>query len=330
MQTQVLRFSIVCCLSLLTGACVKVTVPPQKFGGAWTMSLGQRTFMVLQLTESGGKVTGTLSRPESFQVDSSGFRFSHITSVEAKEAITSATIQNDQLRFVTANPKDKEDTSEYEMTLTSKDQASLKITDAPLDAWNLTRSSGNSVASVAKDWDPQRSYTVEDSAVSNTEMQRIYDEDQKPRQKPGELSAEKWTVLNEQDAERRRLTRQLLADGKLRTGEDFARAAFIFQHGSSPDDFLLAHTLATIAVAKGDEEAIWITTATLDRYLHSAGKPQIYGTQFKAGSSATQEPFNRDLISDALRRQLGVPSLSAQQEQQKYWAEQFKSAATKP
>ncbi len=42
-----------------------------------------------------------------------------------------------------------------------------------------------------------------------------------------------------------------------------------------PDDYLLAHTLAMIAVAKGDEGSLWIGTATLDRYLQSVGKPQI-------------------------------------------------------
>jgi hypothetical protein len=59
------------------------------------------------------------------------------------------------------------------------------------------------------------------------------------------------------------------------------------------------------------------------------GKPQIYGTQFKGNKDATQEPFNRNLISDSLRREMGVPSLAAQLEQQKYWMEQYKATAGK-
>ena len=161
-------------------------------------------------------------------------------------------------------------------------------------------------------------------------MQKIYEADQKPRQNPADLTPEKWSVINREDAERRNQTAKLLADGQLHTGEDFNRAAFIFQHGSTPDDYLLAHTLAMIAVAKGDETALWIGTATLDRYLQSVGKPQIYGTQFKSGKDATQEPFNRSLISDSLRRELGVPSLAAQLDQQKYWMDQAKAAARKP
>lgn len=87
------------------------------------------------------------------------------------------------------------------------------------------------------------------------------------------------------------------------TAEDFTRAAFVFQHGCTPDDYLLAHTLAMVAVGKADENALWIGTATLDRYRHSTGKAQIYGTQFKANpdGTATQEAYNRALVSDALR-----------------------------
>lgn len=90
------------------------------------------------------------------------------------------------------------------------------------------------------------------------------------------------------------------------------------------DDYLLAHTLASLAVSRGDASATWIMTAALARYLHAIGQPQIYGTQFK-WPAATQEPFDRELISDALRRELGVPSLAAQVEQQRDFAKQFAS-----
>jgi hypothetical protein len=74
-----------------------------------------------------------------------------------------------------------------------------------------------------------------------------------------------------------------------------------------------------VAVATGQSSAIWIASATLDRYLNSIHQPQIYGTQFytKLKEPATQEPYNRTLISDALRRQLSVPSQAEQEEQRK-------------
>jgi hypothetical protein len=79
-----------------------------------------------------------------------------------------------------------------------------------------------------------------------------------------------------------------------------------------------------IAVARGDPGALWIATATLDRYLNSIQRAQIYGTQFYGNKNKpwTQEPYDRELISDELRRQLGVPSQAAQQKQ----LEEYKKA----
>lgn len=66
--------------------------------------------------------------------------------------------------------------------------------------------------------------------------------------------------------------------------------------------------------SKGDAGAVWIAAATLDRYLQSVGKPQIYGTQFltPAGKPPTQDPYDRALIGDALRHDLGVPKIANQ------------------
>jgi hypothetical protein len=147
-------------------------------------------------------------------------------------------------------------------------------------------------------------------------MRQIYDEDQRPRQDFTNLSKEQWDVLSKADAVRRHRTSDLLLGGKLHSSEDFREAAFIFQHGDTPNDYLMAHTLAMIAVAKGDEGALWIGTATLDRYLQSIHRAQIYGTQFNtSGEKVTQDPFDRTLIPDVLRQELGVPDLAAQREQ---------------
>ena len=109
----------------------------------------------------------------------------------------------------------------------------------------------------------------------------------------------------------------LLKNDALHFGKDFEQAAFVFQHGVGPNDYLLAHTLAMIALSRGNGGAVWIATATLDRYLQSVKQPQIYGTQFNtdAAGTWTQEPYDRDLLSDSLRRQLSVPARAAQQKQ---------------
>jgi hypothetical protein len=66
----------------------------------------------------------------------------------------------------------------------------------------------------------------------------------------------------------------------------------------------------------------------MDRYLNSIHLPQIYGTQFsiQPHEPTTQEPYNRVLVSDALRRFLGVPSQAAQEEQRK----QYESERSRP
>ena len=145
-------------------------------------------------------------------------------------------------------------------------------------------------------------------------MQAIFDADQHAREKVMQSETQDWSTIEADDAQRRSQTRELLKEGQLHTGRDFRLAAFVFQHGTRPDDYLLAHTLAIVALTQGDVEARWIAAATLDRYVHAAGKPQIFGTGFdiRDGTVAHEGPFNGDLISDDLRRALGVPPVAEQ------------------
>jgi hypothetical protein len=128
---------------------------------------------------------------------------------------------------------------------------------------------------VATDWEPNRAYTSTDLDTPNAEMKAIYDEDQKDRL-PDQID---WKVVTPHDAKRREATKKLLVVGALHTGKDYEEAAFVFQHGDGASDYLLAHTLAMVSVSKGNTEAIWIASATLDRYLQEIGQKQIYGTQ---------------------------------------------------
>jgi hypothetical protein len=157
--------------------------------------------------------------------------------------------------------------------------------------------------------DPAHAHSLAAPTTSNAEMTRLYNEDQSDRE-PDEID---WDKVTARDEQRRLATRALLTAGALHTAEDYEHAAFIFQHGSKADDYLLAHTLAMVAVGKGDKSSLWIASATLDRYLMMIGKPQVYGTQFRG--SMGQEPYDRNLISDTLRSELGVPALARQAEQ---------------
>jgi hypothetical protein len=153
-------------------------------------------------------------------------------------------------------------------------------------------------------------------AAQEREIQRIFDADQKDRafglnQLPSPEQIEKMSA---RDAARRKRVRELLDQGALTTGQDFWQAAFVFQHGTSPEDYLLAHLLAMVGVSKGDKDSRWIAAATLDRYLQSIGRPQVFGTQYstKGSEQWSQEPIDRALLPDALRKEFCVPSLSQQ------------------
>ncbi|HEX4272309.1 MAG TPA: hypothetical protein VHZ32_13020 [Rhizomicrobium sp.] len=152
--------------------------------------------------------------------------------------------------------------------------------------------------------------------ADNPEMKALFADDQRVRQ-PGYKGG--W-----KDEPRRLRVRELLAKDALKTAMDFEKAAFIFQHGDTPDDFLLAHTLAIVAVAKGRPTALWIASATLDRYLQHIGQKQIYGTQYQIldrqgrpglDGHWSQEPYDRNLISDTLRHDIGMPSQAEQRVQ---------------
>ncbi len=154
-------------------------------------------------------------------------------------------------------------------------------------------------------------------AQDNAEITRLFEADQRVREniKPEQFKDRTFvTRMIEGDRIRRERTNVLLKEGKIRTANDLYQAAFMFQHGNRPDDYLLAHTLALASAAKGNKDAAWIAAATLDRYLQAIGQKQIYGTQYlnRRETGPTMEPYNRELVPDALREMLGVPVLEKQ------------------
>lgn len=174
-------------------------------------------------------------------------------------------------------------------------------------------------------WDVARAYPVVSSRPTNAEMTAIFEADQKDRMTP----SIDWAVVGAADRKRKARTQELLDSGGLQSGEDFYHAAFLFQHGDGPNDYLKAHLLAMIAAARGKPQAVWIASATLDRYLQSIGKPQVLGTQFMIprDGPVTQEPYDKTLVSDALRQALRVPSLAEQDKRRQALAEEAAAEA---
>jgi hypothetical protein len=307
------------CLVLLGGfPCASMGQTQQDVVGEWALNLGKRTLLVLSLHPISGKsdsYTGSLSRPTHLTT-SDAVSFSHIEGPIEIDPIVASGWKNNALSITVENPKNSRDRTVYLLTVKDATHAELQLDGVPIPPMKLTRATQN--AAVSEDWHSGQTYSPGDDAPSNPEMKRIFDADQSDRKSWPNID---WSAVSKADAARRAATMKLLNAGALRSGEDFEWAANVFQHGSDPNDFLLAHTLAIVAIRKGYADGTWIAAATLDRYLQSIKQPQIYGTQFlnPDNSPTTQEPYNRILISDTIRRLLGVPDLEAQKIQsQKY------------
>ena len=120
----------------------------------------------------------------------------------------------------------------------------------------------------------------------NIEMAKMFADDQAIRHEIGERGWEKvkddqaflvrWQT---EDAARLVATQKLLDVGALKSGLDFYRAAFIFQHGTRPENYLKAHHLAVIAISKGYDARL-ISAATLAAICTQRTKNKFTGRNF--------------------------------------------------
>ena len=164
----------------------------------------------------------------------------------------------------------------------------------------------------------------------NAELTHIFNEDQRVRQ-PKPLGPDEPKITRT-DAERLALVKELLATDQVHTTADYLHAALVLQHSQSSADYLVAHTLAVLCAADHNMICLWLSAATLDRYLQSIDHSQIYGTQYLHFDHppVPQEPYGKDLISDSIRSKLGVPTLKEQEEQLKTYQQQVAVPRKKP
>src|ERR1041385_2502603 len=235
------RLACVCLSFLLSGIFSRAAVGQQSadLSGDWVLRIGKRAFLELNLKTpaQSGPYAGTLVRPQHFS-SAGGGAFSNIKGPIIRYPIVRSATKGNCLSFTVQNPADKNDEDNFKFCASGQSTATLSPDFPGVEPWPLMKE--DSPATVAGDWDNARTYYLDDSDISNDEMQKISEADQKDRQ-PG-IGKIDWTVVGKADAARGQATDRLLADGKLHTGEDFERAAFVFQHGDTSDDYLLAHT----------------------------------------------------------------------------------------
>jgi hypothetical protein len=284
--------------------------------GTWAMRAEGRTAALLTLrrdSSAPGGWAADLVRPDDMTMTATHM-VDGMKGPGRRRKLRMLGMDGDGFEFAYADPRPGESGEVDVFRPIGSGLAEWGLKDVPITPILLARARPGEA--VASDFDPRQGYQLDERWPTNPEMTRLFDEDQAARRDVAHID---WAVVAPQDAARRQATRKLLESGKLRSGDDFWHAAFLFQHGDKPQDFLLAHGLAIIAATKGRGDATWIAAASLDRYLQAIGQKQIYGTQYSTprGSPTTQEPYDRGVISDAMRVATGVPPQALQEQQRK-------------
>ena len=105
------------------------------------------------------------------------------------------------------------------------------------------------------------------------------------------------------DQKRMARIKDLLKQGKVKTGEDFYKAAFLYQHGNTFAEYHTAHELSVCAMILGHKGAKWIGAASYDRMLHSCGHRQRWATQYGiVGGQIMLQRYDTSGTSDLARK----------------------------
>jgi hypothetical protein len=163
--------------------------------------------------------------------------------------------------------------------------------------------------------------TAAPAPANSAEMKQIFLQDQldrgnNPFAKSGEPEPKPLPGLEirKNDDARDARVKELLRQGLLHTGIDYYRAALVFQHSGNAEDTLLAHILSEVALSKGESSALWLSAATLDRYLVQINQKQVFGTQYKSVERSDEtKPYlfipndiEPTILSDPLRAEFCV------------------------
>lgn len=292
--------------------------------GRWALMADHRPIAIVELRRDAaapGGWGGAWLRPDRMTITQTHIVFDVVGPTATRRLLSA--VEREGTLELTIEGRSAAAPGRYRFRLLGPDHAELAWIDPlPIPPIPLVRVGAG--ASVAIEWESGGSFPITTPRTTNEEMTALFRADQAARSG----SAIDWSIVAREDAVRRARTRALLEAGELRSGTDFFHAAFIFQHGDGPEDYLLAHTLAVVAAARGRSDAAWIAAATLDRYLMGIGRPQVYGTQFSNRGSWTQDPYDRTLVSDALRAALGVPAQAQQAEQLRQMEERRRAQAS--
>ena len=114
----------------------------------------------------------------------------------------------------------------------------------------------------------------------NDELLSLYKADRQEHAAPPKVNTPEYKAMRTRDAQRRERVMQSFAERKLSTAEDYYHAAWIMNHGDTPEDAKNAHVFALRSNELGHRPARWLAAASYDRWQMYQGKPQKYGTNY--------------------------------------------------
>lgn len=148
-------------------------------------------------------------------------------------------------------------------------------------------------------------------------LAELYADDLQEHSAVPPVGTPEYTALRERDRERRERAfsalEKLRAVGPL-SNDDLYHAAWLYNHGDSPEDAKFAHELASVASRRGLAKARWLAAAAYDRWCMYEGRPQKFGTQFVPDGARYRLWDVDSSTTDAERAEWDVPSLAAQLE----------------
>ncbi len=278
--------------------------------GSWAIKSEGRILMLLELRHDPsmpGGWAGVLARPEHFTITGSHVALD-VSGPVISRPILSASMRGRQIALVIQARAADAEADTFLFNLLDASHAEFGWDDPRFPPMAMARAGTD--ARVAADWTPGE-HPLATPYPTNSEMTALFEADQADRR--GGITDARRAEVIARDAARRARIRALLDAGALRSGTDFWHAAFIFQHGGSAENYLLAHSFAVIAASRGRPDAAWIAAATLDRYLQTIGRAQVFGTQCWH-DPPTRDPYDRAVLPDSVRQAAGVPPLAEQGE----------------
>lgn len=130
------------------------------------------------------------------------------------------------------------------------------------------------------------------------------------------VGSPEYLALRERDRGRRARAeaalRQLRAADDASAGDLF-HAAWLFNHGETPEEARRAHEWAREAAQRGHRRARWLAAASYDRWRMYQGRRQKYGTQFVPDGARYRLLDVDPTTSDTERADWDVPPLHDQE-----------------